>query len=384
LPNEKWKPPKEPNLAGYLDRFVKAWEEDQPTKIAFDTETTGLEFFDTPFCVTVSWFKETGEQESHYVELEREDGSQAVRDLFKQARVVIGHNLKFDLQKLILVGLVDEGYPRRVGCHDTEALAHLDDEHRGKRLKDLAVELLDIEEETIEVEVQSGKNKGTLRRLPKEKYEIEKARLWAKKEYGLNSVKEVGYHLLPRGVVVPYAISDARYTLSLYEHLLPRITRFSDLTDLYRQEMQVTRFLLDMERQGMGVDIPYVDAKVIEFRKRCLRHEKEIEGIVGKPVRTGKIAPKERDLYFNPQSNDELRSYFGHRGIVRESYDADALAEIDDPLAKKIVELRKDAKLLGTYLEAIAKEQRDSVLHPSTRQHGTVSGRTSSGKEEGD
>jgi hypothetical protein len=41
-------------------------------------------------------------------------------------------------------------------------------------------------------------------------------------------------------------------------------------------------------------------------------------------------------------------------------------------------------KILNTYLLAIKRGEKDGVFHPSIRQHGTVTGRTSSGGAKGD
>jgi len=85
---------------------------------------------------------------------------------------------------------------------------------------------------------------------------------------------------------------------------------------------------------------------------------------------------------FNPNSPKQLSEAFEALGIEVESTDKATLATIDNPLAEQILQLRVVKKMLGTYLQAILAEQRDGILHPSYRQHGTRTGRMSSGEAE--
>lgn len=373
-----WEPPEDPDFAALASACGAAWERDKPRLIAFDTETTGLEFNDTAFCVSVAWPGPEGD-EAHYIELA--GFSFLAEKILKHAKWWVGHNIKFDILKVINAGLVDRSEVPNI--QDTEALAHLDDEHRPKGLKPLAVSVLGYND-TIEVEYKSGKRKGEKYEVPREKWEIENARKWAKKKYGLASVKDVGYHLLPRGTVVPYAIKDAEWTLQLYRLLSPKVRQYEDLTALYKQEMELTRTFIDMESAGMRVDPEYVNAKVKEYARRILEHHWKIGAIVGKEVRTGKIPPKQRKNYFNPSSSaPDVGDYLAQAGYERDSYDAANLSEIDHPLAKAVLALRDDEKVYSTYLRPIQKEQVDSIVHPNIRQHGTVTGRVSSGKETG-
>ena len=361
MPTTDWVPPADPDLYQlYLDCAAQ-WLRDEPAVIALDSETTGLRYEDKAFGFSIAW--RSGDEvvgywlESCFAETRRF----LVRALDHVDSVVL-HNLKFDAHRLHHYGIE---IPDHVEWHDTEALAHLDDHDRPKGLKDLARSILG--EETHEQE------------------EVFNARRWAKKEYGLSSVRDVGYDKLPRGTVVPYAIQDSVFTYRLWERLLPRVREFDDLYQLYRREMELTRVVFEMEQAGMAVRLDYVSEQIREYRNRVLEHEVEIERIVGKPVRTGKIPAREREQYFNPSSNKEVSEYFAGAGYSLESYDAEALRAIEHPLATKLLEYRADGKLLSTYLIALKDETgADSIYHPSLRLHGTRTGRTSSGGERGD
>jgi DNA polymerase I-like protein with 3'-5' exonuclease and polymerase domains len=381
-----WTPPPDPDLQLLAETGWRQWEMDQPTVLAFDTETTGLEYYDTAFCVTIAWASDDVIQgriaAGHYFELDRIDCREAVATILDRAEVLIGHNVKFDLHKLeVTMGWQLKPWQQ---LHDTEAMAHLLDEHQPKGLKDLAVSVLG-ESDTILVPATKGGVEYE-KEVPREKWEIEQARVWAKRHYGLDSVADVGYHLLPRGTVVPYAIKDAEWTLRLGGRLHPQVLAFPDLTELYEREMLLTRTALySLEKAGLGVRLDYVNARIAEYRTKVLKHEGDIEAIVGKQVRTGKIPTKERDQYFNPASNSEIAAYFTAAGYPREQYQAEQLREIPHPLAAKLLEYRSDKKLLETYFEGLKRDTgADGVYHPSIRQHGTVTGRTSSGSERGD
>ena len=277
-------------------------------------------------------------------------------------------------------------------------MAHLLDEHQPKGLKDLMVSVLGWNN-TVTVEKQrknpeyTGRGCGVPRMLPytvevpAEAHDIKKAQEFVQKRDNLDCTpSEVGYHLLPRGVMVPYAIADAVATAKICTALHAKVLADPDLAALYAQEMELTRVLLAMERQGMQVDLPYVDTMKVRYRRAVLAHEGLIEQIVGKELRTGQIPAKERDQFWNPQSKDDIADFFTNvEGYRRPSYDKTTLKVIEHPLAAELLAYRKDAKILGTYLEPLAAETgADSIFHMSSRQHGTVSGRTSNGQERGD
>lgn len=370
MAKEVWIPPPDPNFEAKASGAFRAWQMDAPDTIAFDTETTGLTFADTAFCVTMAWRGKDGSLQSAYFELVKANFGKIVAHILNNTKTFIGHNLKFDLQKVIQAGLLDRSYLDDCVLHDTEALAHLDDEHRLKGLKGLATTVLGYDD-IIEVEVKSGPRKGQINKVAREKYELDMVRR------KLKIKKDDGYHLLPRATLLPYAIKDAEWTLQLYEKLMPKITKFDDLYGLYKQEMELSLVLLDMEYRGMAVRLDYVNEKIKEYNNRVLQHELDIEAITGMEVGKAKT-------HFNPNSPAQVLAFFHAQNQDLEATDEEHLAALDHPLAKKLVEYRSDMKILNTYFRAIKKGTRDGVFHPSIRQHGTVTGRTSSGGNKGD
>lgn len=311
------------------------------SRLAVDTETTGVAFFDTPVIVTTAESDVDGVHTEFYV---LPDDADEVRARLAGAEELVFHNAKFDLQKLALVGLLDPDTldPHRVW--DTECLAHLLDEHRRKGLKFLAREILG--EETDEEDV-----------IRKERRK-------------LKLTKKDGYDKLPREVVEPYARKDAEFTIRLHDILRPQVESSENLRRLLALEQRLTFTLLRMETRGMGIAVEYVEETAKRYASEALTVELAIRDVIG-------------DEEFNPNSPKQVGEAFKALGIELESTDKDSLGRVDHELGGMLLSLRTLKKMHGTYLKAILDEQRDGILHPSYRQHGTRTGRMSSGAYDG-
>jgi DNA polymerase I-like protein with 3'-5' exonuclease and polymerase domains len=349
----------------YRERAEEAfreWRENDPTVVAIDTETTGRAYADTAFCATVAWDRDDGDYTAHYFELSDERAHEVLSLIMYESGMWVFHNAKFDLQKLIEAGVISREEVLPTCIADTEAIAHLLDEQQLKGLKPLAVEHLDWTD-VIEVPYKSGPRAktGETRKVSAEKHAVDAARR------KLKLTKVDGYDKLPREVIIPYAISDARLTLGLYDHLWPQLLyKDEDLLALYQREMKLALVLLDVEAAGMAVDLEYVNKTVKELSGQMLRTELEIQGIVGEPW-------KDHHTYIMPA--------FEKLGIKAEDSQKGTLKELDHPFAKAILEWRR-VKKLRDYFLAIQEENIDGILHPNFRQHGTKTGRMSSGEAE--
>lgn len=376
------------------DSAIKAWKRDRPQVIAVDTETEGVAFFDRAFCGTVAWrvpppvmeyigsgpgpknvmlenrtvvpygvykgataMAEAGKIEAHYIEFVDEDHTAALREIMLGTPTWAFHNSKFDLQKLILAGVIGRHQVWPTRLEDTEALAHLQVTERRKGLKFLGEHLLgrpNTEEE--ELKAHMAKHKIKL---------------------------EDGYHLLPREVLIPYAVQDVVLTIEVYELLRPYIASFPELESLYADELEITLTLLDMEARGVRIDPGYVHEMLKHYSSEYVKVERAIGRLVGAPIGKSVKAGE-----FNPGSSKQLGEFFTARGITTEyktkkgqpSYGKDFLADCDHPLAKLLTTYRDVEKMKNTYFLAIHEEHRDSILHPNFRQHQTKTGRFSSGE----
>ena len=346
-----------PDFVSLAQECLQAWQESSPTSVAIDTETEGVAFFDEAFCVTVAWDRDEGDYHGGYLELSEECAADAAREILLNTPRWVFHNAKFDLQKLILAGVISRDEIADHEIDDTEAIAHLLDENQGKRLKQLAVQWLEWDD-TVEVPIKS--RPGETRLVSEEKYILDAVRRQMKLK------KEDGYDKLPRGVVIPYAVADALMTIQLYDRLWPWLAaKDEELLALYHREMRLSLVLLDMETQGMRVDMQYVNAKAKELTGQMFRAEKEI------------LKLSDRTEFSD--HHGWIRPVLEELGLKVANTQADTLKELDHPIVTAILEWRR-LKKLWDYFHAIQREQRDNILHPGFRQHGTVTGRMSSGE----
>lgn len=307
--------------------------------IAIDTETTGVGWYDTAFMVSMA--DESGSVVYDRRIMSGDDWHDAlfiIKDKLIFADKIIMHNAKFDMQKLIRLGI--NGWVFFDKFEDTQAMAHLIDEHQSTSLKYLARVYLG--ETTDEDEVLKA-----YRRKAKLK-------------------KEDGYEPIPHDILAPYAKKDAEFTLRLYDHLANRMPE--DVLPLYELEKQMTLALLRIEAQGMSVDREYIINKRKEYGDKIYQTKARIAELSGSD--------------FNPQSPAQVLAALEGRGIRVAKTDKATLASVDDELASLIVELREANKIRATYFDALYEESKHGVLHPNFRQHGTRTGRMSSGAAE--
>jgi DNA polymerase-1 len=307
--------------------------------LAIDTETTGVGWHDQAFMVSVA-----DESETYVFDKRNTTNAQWTTDmmfvfsLIEKADKIIMHNAKFDLQKLHVLGFDTSMFATKF--EDTQAIAHLLDEHQSTSLKYLARTVLG--EETDEDEV---------------------LKVWRRKN---KLKKEDGYEPIPNEILAPYAAKDAEFTLRLYQTLWPRLSK--DLHPLYELEKNLTLALLKVEAKGMRINKKYVTDKRKEYGDRIYKLKRRIGELAGED--------------FNPQSHQQVLYALSERGFVVSSTSKDALKEVDDELAGLILELRECNKIKSTYFDALHEEAKDYILHPNFRQHGTRTGRMSSGAAE--
>lgn len=304
--------------------------------LAIDTETTGVGWHDEAFMISFATHMGSHVVDKRLCEHgEWERSIDIVYSVLNGCDKIIMHNAKFDIQKLCRLGIPLSVFVDKF--EDTQALAHLIDEHQSTSLKYLARTVLG--EETDEDEV---------------------LKVWRRQ----NKIKkEEGYEPIPHEILAPYALKDSEFTLRLYKVLWDRMPK--DLQPLYEIEKALTLSLLGIEARGMKIDRQYVTNKRKEYSDRIykLKH------------RIGTLAGEE----FNPQSPKQIIEVFAQRGVRVTATDKATLSALDDELALAIVELREANKIKSTYFDGLYEESKDGILHPNFRQHGTKTGRMSSG-----
>lgn len=308
--------------------------------LAIDTETTGVGWHDEAFMISVATREWSHVYDKRLCEHSKDwnDAVETVSTMLIDCDKIIMHNAKFDIQKLCRLGIPLSIFKDKF--EDTQAIAHLIDEQQSTSLKYLARTVLG--EQTDEDEV---------------------LKVWRRK----NKIKkEEGYEPIPNEILAPYAAKDAEFTLRLYEVLRNQMPE--DLQPLYQIEKDLTLALLGIEAKGMQIDKTYVKKQRQEYGDRIYKLKRVIGNLAGEE--------------FNPQSPKQILEVFAQRGLRITATDKATLSALDDELAVAIVELREANKIKSTYFDGLHDEASDGILHPNFRQHGTRTGRMSSGTAE--
>jgi len=257
---------------------------------------------------------------------------------------VIFHNAKFDLRVLREAGLRLETNT----IHCTMLMSYYKDEYPPHGLEDLG--LRDV----------AMTSKGD----------------WLVK---MDKMKKAGlaWHEIPPLLMGPYCESDTRITRALFDTYLPELGEWVNPEYYASQVMFGVNVLGAMEQRGILVDRNACQL----YAEQCDQRMQEIRGQLGfdpssriqlarklfsdvpvglgLPVRSwGK--PHSRSGQRQPTMNDEVLSTYSH------------------PVVALVREFRQLQKQLSAFLLPWhAKSATDGKLHPTFKQHGTVTGRLS-------
>jgi DNA polymerase-1 len=319
-------------------------------QISVDTETThrwprwaqlvGLSF---------AW----NEAEGWYLPLRAPPGQQtldaaatlaALRPVLEDPAVrKIGQNLKYDRIVLRSAGVELAGT-----AFDTMVASYLlDAGQRNHNLDDLAKRYLNHATTKIEELIGAGKNQKRMDQVP---------------------VQDV----------TAYAGEDALLPVRLQPILAGRLTEAA-LGDLFANvEMPLIDVLVEMECNGIKVDLDRLADLSRRFGQRMEAIQQEIYDLAGH--RFNIASPKQlQEVLFVEQKLPGVKRT-EKSGLSTDAGVLEALAEQGHPLPAKIVQYRRYAKLKGTYVDALP-----GMVHPETgRVHAsfnqvvTATGRLSS------
>lgn len=301
---------------------------------AIDTETTGLYPFsgDRPFMITT--YDSLGAGRALYIGKDNLVPIDCY--LMGESNEAVFHNAKFDLHML-------ETYGMKATCkiHDTMVMAHVyNPSEMNKQLKVLAKKY-----------------------LGEEPYDQAEVKTWLRK----NKTKR--YDLVPREIMEPYAINDARITYLLYKFYEEKgVTE--DAT--YLTEMRLLHALMNMERRGVPVDLEYAKEQAAICENRII----DIENYTRQQF--GEV---------NLGSNVQLKTFlFNKEGLTCENYtpkgnpclDEYNLHLLEHPIIPYVLEFRDLTKTKSTYLDyMINHHDSDGAIHCSYFQVGARTGRLS-------
>lgn len=303
--------------------------------IALDTETTGLDSFkgDKPFAITTC----DEEENTGYASIGEDD--LVPIDLICNSKHYgkVFHNLKFDALMLKVYGI--KVVPE---MHDTMIMAHVYNfDEPSKGLKRLAEKYLQEE--------------------PADEKKL--------KQY-IRKHKLKNYSQIPRDILEPYARTDARITMGLFQFYKERGI-LEDPT--YILEMKLLPVLIRMQVRGVPLDVAYC----VTQSNKCAACLRAIEETI--QAEYGNI---------NINSNKQLSEFlFKKEGLDCHKYSEKGNAVLDEynlkqynhPIVPQIIKHRELAKIKKTYLDGLQdKADKDGVIHCSLNQIGAKTGRFSS------
>lgn len=338
-----------------LDKFLS----NVKNIIAFDTETTGLNYLDSKI---VGISLATDSTHGAYIPIRHRMGG---NDLFNEQSIApnqldietvlkklwpiftnknitkVGHNLKFDLHML-----ANENW-------DIEQIAPIDDTMllsyalhgtlHGHGLDELAQKYLGH----VNISFES---------------------LFPPKTRD----SDMHFDMLDINSATPYAAEDASICMALYEKMRPELDKNEKLRKLYETcDLPLMPVLLKMERVGVLVNRDGLKQLSGIFHEQLTKLESEIWQLAGhefniaSPKQLGTILFDELNLPANK----------------KRSTDAETLNDMIDahPIIEKILNWRSIAKLAGTYTDALPHQiASDGRIHTTYLQTSTNTGRLSS------
>jgi DNA polymerase I len=320
----------------------------QQRRIVLDTETTSLH---ARRAEMVGYSFAWAPGEACYIPVRAPAGEpqldpanvlEALKPIFEDASIEkIGQNLKYD--QIVLRGL---GVDLRGVSFDTMVADYLlEPGERSHNMDDMARRHLCHQTITIDQLIGTGKNQKCMDQVPV-------------------------------AAITQYAAEDADVPLRLVEVLGPRL-KGSGLYELFTGlEMPLIDVLVEMEFNGVRVEVSRLRELSGQFNDQIMRLEREIFELAGREFNIDSRIQL-ADLLFN-----ELKLPVVKRTKTGPSMDADALEEMAllHPLPAKVIEYRHLAKLKSTYVDALPELILPATgrVHTSFKQDVAATGRLSS------
>lgn len=389
--------------------LLHAFKRDKPKSVAFDTETTGLHIIkDKPFLIQIGWGRTV------YTFYPTADLMQIFFKICKAVNWVFGHNVSYDCHMIANLGYEKQVREMNNLC-DTTAVMRLAVEAKSARdggdvlkLKDLGVkyihpyaanseklikaDLKRLNDERIKVLTAALKQfplegvftptgrqkfwgKGAIEDFLKDitkdisELPVEIREIW---EDWLEEYPEPDYSHIDRDLMLRYAGEDVATTLMLAEFGMNIVQVRNQMTTL-QLERNCLLPVFDMERQGMKVDLDYLEKSRITMKAYIIQLRSELEQLCGERVTVNQHA--------------RIKELFNERfHIMLESSDKAEMKKIiknftGEPqrLATLVNKLRTAEKWYSTYVLRVQRNAAyDGRAYTQINLNGAVSGRMSS------
>ncbi|EJF07176.1 DNA polymerase I [Thiovulum sp. ES] len=308
--------------------------------VAFDTETTGVSSLSDSI-VGISFADEV--ERGYYIPINHQASFfdsheqisiselQNVISEFNRFKLV-GHNWKFDSNIIWNnFGIALDFYA------DTMVMAWLDDTRESISLDNLSYKFL--------------------------KHKMIKFKDIVKKGENFSSVEI--------GVAGKYAVEDSVATLRLFEI-------FSDKNQkLFELENRITKILSKMEREGISVDLKYLEKLRIDFEKEIEEISANIFGITKREFNLN--SPKQvAETLFDIVGMEETKKRSTDEANLKLLLQKNSSVPERVSILENILKYREVKKLLSTYVIPLMEKSVDSRIHTNFVQTGTATGRLSS------
>ncbi|WP_033534469.1 DNA polymerase I [Bordetella trematum] len=333
-----------PQFEAWLERL------NQAELVALDTETTSLDGMQarlvgmsmavTPGQACYLPLAHRGPEAG--VQLPKQEVLERLRDWLQDpARPKLLHHAKYDTHVF-----ANEGLALRGVTEDTMLQAYVLESHRGVGLNDLAQRYLG--RTGVNYEDLCGKG-----------------------------AKQIGFDEVATETAGFYAAEDADFTLQLHHALRPLVAADTGLERIYRLELEVSRVLVVVERNGVKVDAEELGRQSHALGREMLALEQRAYALAGQP--------------FNLNSPKQLGEIlFGRMGmpVVRKtaggapSTDEEVLSKLaqDYPLPQVLLEYRGLSKLKSTYTDKLPRMINADTgrVHTHYSQTAVITGRLAS------
>lgn len=312
------------------------WLGERRTWLAVDTETGGFDWWRDRLR-TVQF----GDRHHGWAMEWAKWGGLVEEALVKYDRPIAMHNAKFDTHFLEV-----NGAPlKRWLIHDTRAMAHILSPAERSGLKPRAAKVLGPWAEHGEDDLKLAMSKGG----------------WT-------------WDTVPIELLWQYAAFDTVITAQLADELYPLVHR--DYLEIYELELASTQVLTDMERRGIRIDRPYLEASMEDWRRdqHAIDHELKRTWHVENANSDAQVMRAlERETQWRPL-------VFTEKGAPQ--LDDAVLGGIDHPVAQLTRRHREIHKLVNTYGKNILEltDARTDRLHTSINPLGARTGRMSSSR----
>ena len=297
----------------------------------FDLETTSLDAKKAEIIgIAFSW----KEQNGYFLPVSREK-KVAVEELSELIPILgderiekVGHNIKYDVAVLKRYGIEVEG-----PIFDT-MLAHALVEPEMRHKMDLMSEIY-LEYSPIPISQLIGTEKE----------------------------EQIGMDEVDPELVKEYAVEDADITWQLREKMLPLLKEKGQERVFFDVEMPLIRVLVDMEHEGIALDIEVLETFSVELSQIIYAKQREIVDEVGhsfnlnSPKQLGVVLFEELKLVEKPRKT-RTGQYATNEQVLN---GLDAQHEI----VRRILDFRSAVKLKSTYVDMLPH----AIFAPTQRVH---------------